>query len=169
MVFGMPLYADGIPSLTLKLMEKMEKQYKGSQKQIYVVANMGFYGNRQIVKLLGKMIRIPDATNTAAWNVALALEKLGNAISASESIADQYADAYKFPRWKYQYAGNIGWVKSAKKNGLTKKDIRRKVDLGTGFVGHFKIEVWLAEAKQIDRVIFYLVRGRTFELVETKL
>jgi hypothetical protein len=130
-------------------MEKMEKQRAAGKKQIYVVANMGFYESRQIRNLLGmvkewaekcgyeycggvavgagemlgKMIRIPDASKTAARNVALALEKLGKAISSSEVVADIYADAYKFPRMLYQIHGNNGWTKSAERNGLTRKDM----------------------------------------------
>ncbi len=151
-VLGMPLYADGAPSSVVRLMEKMEKQCVSGNKQIYVVANMGFYESRQIKNLLymvkewsekcgyeycggvavgagemlGKMIRIPDASKTHARNVALALEKLGKAISSSESITDIYADAYRFSRLLYLIYGNSGWNRSAERNGLTKKDILRK-------------------------------------------
>ncbi|WP_022758693.1 flavodoxin family protein [Butyrivibrio fibrisolvens] len=153
-VLAMPLYADGAPSHVLRLMEMMEKQCAASKKQIYVVANMGFYESRQIRNLLGmvkawsekcgyeycggvavgagemlgKMIRIPDAYNTHARNVALALDELGKAISSSEEVADIYADAYKFSRLFYLIYGNNGWTKTAKRNGLTKKDLLRKAE-----------------------------------------
>lgn len=153
-VLAMPLYADGAPSHVLRLMEMMEKQCASSKKQIYVVANMGFYESRQIRNLLGmvkawsekcgyeycggvavgagemlgKMIRIPDAYNTHARNVAIALDELGKAISSSEEVADIYADAYKFSRLFYLIYGNNGWTKTAKRNGLTKKDLLKKAE-----------------------------------------
>ena len=155
-ILGMPLYADGAPSSVLRLMEKMEKKEKQSgaiKKQIYVVANMGFYESRQIKNLLGmvkawsekcgyeycggvavgagemlgKMIQIPDASKTYARDVALALEKLGGAISASEGVADIFADAYKFSRFLYLVYGNHGWTKTAKRNGLSKREVFKRV------------------------------------------
>ena len=41
-VFGTPLYVDGIPSSPLRVMEMMEKEGKLGGKTIYVVSNMGF-------------------------------------------------------------------------------------------------------------------------------
>ncbi|SDB58262.1 flavodoxin family protein [Butyrivibrio sp. INlla16] len=151
-VFGMPLYVDGIPSTVLRLLEKLEAKGNKDKKKIYVVANMGFYESRQICNLLGmmeewaetcgyeycggvaigagemmgQMMRMPDPTKGPARNVALSLKELGQAVNEGTSIENIYADAYKFPRILYQIAGNSGWPRSAKRNGLKKKDMLKR-------------------------------------------
>ena len=148
LVFGMPLYVDGIPSQLVRIMEKMERQEQNGNKTIYVVANMGFYESAQIKNLLG-MVRswcekcryiyggglaigagemmgsgkLTEMRKGPAANMLIGLEKLGNVISNSQTIEDIYADASGFPRGFYMACANMSWMPMAKKNGLKKRDL----------------------------------------------
>lgn len=149
-VLGMPLYVDGIPSAALRIMESLEKYENIVEKKVYAVTNMGFYESVQQKNLLG-MIRTwcgrcgytyggaaavgagemvgpmtasPNADKGGpARTAALALKKLAEAVNASAVIEDIYADAYKFPRFLYMLAANMGWPRMGRKNGLKKKDL----------------------------------------------
>ena len=153
-VFGMPLYVDGIPSQVLRLMEMLEKSGKDPDKKIYCIANMGFYESHQIRNLLsmvkewtdksgftycgglaigagemvGSMMRMPDPSKGPARNVTLGIDEVARAIKGGTSISDIYADAYKFPRFLYMLAANLGWPKGAKANGIKPKELYRRCD-----------------------------------------
>ena len=151
-VLGMPLYVDGVPSQALRIMEMAERCQFIRGKKIYVVANMGFYESTQIRNLLGqvrswceacgsaycggtaigagemmgKVMNMSSTKGGPGMNMMIALEKLGGAVSAGNSIDDIYADAHRFPRSLYMMAANAGWPADAKKNGLKKKDLMQK-------------------------------------------
>ncbi len=153
-VFVMPLYVDGIPSQVLRLMEMLEKSGKDPDKKIYCIANMGFYESHQIRNLLsmvkewadksgftycgglaigagemvGSMMRMSDPSKGPARNVTLGIDEVARAIKGGTSISDIYADAYKFPRFLYMLAANLGWPKGAKANGIKPKDLYRRCD-----------------------------------------
>ena len=116
-------------------------------KYIYVVANMGFYESRQIENLLrmakswsekcsfkycggiaigagemmGQVIRFGD--NGPGKYVYEDLIKMSDAINAADSVGDIYTKANKFPRIAYFVAANSGFTKTAKMNGLTKRQV----------------------------------------------
>ena len=148
----MPLYVDGVPSQALRIMEMAERYQLIRGKKIYVVANMGFYESTQIRNLLGqvrswceacgsaycggtaigagemmgKVMNMSSTKGGPGMNMMIALEKLGGAVNAGNSIDDIYADAHRFPRSLYMMAANAGWPADAKKNGLKKKDLMQK-------------------------------------------
>ena len=152
-VLGMPLYVDGIPSAPLRIMEMLEKCQDRGTKNIYVLANMGFYESSQIKNLLamvrtwcvkcgftyggglacgagemmGMMLAAPDISKGPAHNIATGLKELSAAINTSSTTEDFYADAYKFPRFLYMLAANSSWPRGAKENGLKKKDLMRQL------------------------------------------
>ncbi|MCR4740399.1 MAG: hypothetical protein K5886_09115 [Lachnospiraceae bacterium] len=149
-VFGMPLYVDGIPSACLRVMEFMEKRCTEGGRMVYVVANMGLYESRQIKNLMG-MVRsfcdkcgftygggiaigagemmgqvMGDTGRGPAKFVTEGLERLSNAVRKAEVIEDIYAEPYKFPRALYMFAANSGWPAGARRNGLKRKDLLRQ-------------------------------------------
>lgn len=151
-VLGMPLYVDGIPSATLRVMEMLERKCKGVDKKIYVVANMGLYESVQIKNLLsmvktwcdtcgytygggiaigaGEMLGSfmgGEISKGPACNVSIGFDKLSAAINTSTSAADIYADVCKFPRGLYMLIANMSWPRNVKNNGLKKKDLLRQL------------------------------------------
>ena len=153
LVLGMPLYADGIPSQMLRLMESLEQSCQNSEKNIYCVVNMGFYESHQIGNLLsmvrdwsdkcgfdycgglaigagemmGMFMNPKSNAKGPGKNVTGGIDRLARAINTGSRIEDIYADAYRFPRWLYMFAANLGWPKAGKKNGLKKKDLLRRI------------------------------------------
>ena len=45
LVFGMPLYVDGVPAQVIELMEQLQEEglENASKLRVYVVSNLGFY------------------------------------------------------------------------------------------------------------------------------
>lgn len=152
-VLGTPLYVDGIPSHLLRIMQLMELECSSEDKIIYAVTNMGFYESKQqkhlvaMIKkwcskcgykyggavaagageMIGMMMNTPGADKSPARNTSRALQELGDAVSASSSIKNIYANAFMFPRFLYMIAANSGWPRSGKLNGLKKKDLMRQM------------------------------------------
>jgi len=152
-VLCLPLYVDGLPSQMIRLMEDMERNYKGSSKKIYVLSNMGLYESRQLINLLSavkKWCEIMDFAYCGALGVAAGelvggflefssidrwplrqinkgLIRLADAIDDSRSIEDTYTGTDTFPRWLYMAIANSGWARMGKKNGIRKKDLFRQL------------------------------------------
>lgn len=152
LVLGMPLYVDGIPSPVLRIMERMEQEKYSAKKEVYVVVNNGLYESVQNRNLLsmarlwcersgygygggvaigaGEMIGMtlkPSGSNGGPAKLAEeGIKKLAEAINSSKEIEDIYADAYRFPRFLYMLAANMGWPKAGKNNGLKRKDLLRQ-------------------------------------------
>jgi multimeric flavodoxin WrbA len=154
-VFGMPLYVDGVPSIVLKLMELLEKECAENSevsrdKKIYVVANMGFFESKQINNLLSMVKTWCEKCGfTYCGGIAIGaggmmgnvikygchgpgklvyeeLMRAADAINASGEIGDVYTKSYKFPRIGYIMYGNKGFLMKAKENGLSKRDLYKK-------------------------------------------
>lgn len=152
-VFGMPLYVDGVPSSPLRIMERLEKN-PGKKKRIYVVSNMGFYESAQIRNLLttfkiwcrkcgytygggiaigagemlGGMMKSKDISKGPTMNVADGFNKLSGAINKYETVEDIYVEPKKFPRAAYRLIANASWPLDAKRNGLKKKDLYKQIE-----------------------------------------
>ena len=152
-VLCMPLYVDGLPSQMIRLMEEMERNYRGSSKKIYVLSNMGLYESKQLVNLLSavkKWCQIMEFEYGGALGVAAGelvggflefsaidrwplrqihkgLIKLAEAIDNDKSIEDIYTGTNSFPRWLYIAIANSGWARMGKKNGIRKKDLFRQL------------------------------------------
>jgi hypothetical protein len=74
----------------------------------------------------GEMIgrgKLPEMPKGLAGNMLSGLERIANAVNASQTIEDIYADASGFPRVLYMAIANMHWMPMAKKNGLKKRDL----------------------------------------------
>lgn len=137
LVFGMPLYVDGLPSQVVRLMALLQERGVANKK-VYVVANMGFYESKQLENLmsmvkdwceacgivycggvaagaggmLGSVIKYgSNGPGKALYDNLVAL---GEKISKSEKSSDVYTGADKFPRIMYYFAANAGMKKGLK-------------------------------------------------------
>ena len=148
-----PLYVDGLPSQLIRLLETFEKQYHGTAKRIYVLANMGLYENRQLVNLLeavrqwcdhmgfaycgalgvgaGELVGgLMDLGKMDKWplnKINDGLATLANAIDNRKKIDDIYSGPNRFPRSLYVAIANSGWKRMAKKNGLKAEELFRQL------------------------------------------
>lgn len=151
-VFAMPLYVDGVPSRVVKLMEELYKVDKGSQKNIYAMANMGFYECKQIVNLLtivnnwatacgykycgglaigagemtGMMINKIPTGKGPVRDIGKSLKLFSEAVVKAQSVGDLYSDANIISRSLFNRIANSRWKKQVKNNGLEANDIYRK-------------------------------------------
>lgn len=153
LVLGMPLYVDGVPAQAVELMEQLYADGEGGlgQLAVYVVSNLGFYEAEQtqiqlsIVKnwcermgltyggalaigageMMGSLRTVPmdQGPNKAMGE---GLKKLASHISAHSIMEDIFVQPTGFPRWMYLLAAQMNWAPQAKKNGLKRKEIRRR-------------------------------------------
>lgn len=154
LIIGMPLYVDGVPAQVVELMENMYQNYKGQFQDlhVYVVSNLGFYDSKQIRNQLkivknwcnkmgmiyggglaigaGEMLGKMPTDQGPGKNLGVGMEELAGVISKRESMEDIYVEPAYFPRAFYFIAGNMSWSVNAKKNGLTKKELYKRLDFG---------------------------------------
>lgn len=154
LVLGMPLYVDGAPAQVVELMEKLADDYREGflGLSVYVVSNLGFYEGRQSHILL-EIVRNWCAKMEISYGGGLAvgagemlgglktvpldqgpnkqlgegMRKLAGAICKGEQIEDLYVEPAGFPRKLYMLAADMSWGKNVKRNGLSKKEIYRKM------------------------------------------
>ena len=152
-VFCLPLNVDGLPSQVIRLLETFRKEYSGPSKRIYVLANMGLYESQQLVNLFtavrqwsskmgfeycgglgisaGEMIGIlVQQLPLGFWptnKIVRGLNTLADAINNKAIIEDIYAEPYMFPRSLYLGIANRNWNNLACKNGISPKDLYRKL------------------------------------------
>ena len=152
-VLCMPLYVDGLPSQMIRLMEKMEKGYRAHDKKIYVLANMGLYESEQLINLFTAVKRwceIMDFAYSGGLGIASGelvggfldfsrldkwplrqiykgMNDFASAIDDDKVIDDIYTGTYSFPRWLYIAIANSGWKRMGKANGITEKDLYRRL------------------------------------------
>lgn len=148
-VFGMPLYVDGVPSQAVRILEKLYAKDKGNAKKIYVVAGMGFYESKQIRNLMnimenwakktgyefcgglaigagemiGPLLTKMPLNQGPVKNVGEGIVMLAEAIETGKTMDVAYKNPYMFPRIAYMTAANASWVPNGKSNGLTKKEM----------------------------------------------
>ena len=152
-VLCMPLYVDGLPSQLIRLMEKMERNYKSTDKNIYVLTNMGLYESDQLInlftavkkwcsmmnfiysgglgvaagELVGGFLNFSTLDKWPLKQIQKGMEKLASAIDNNETIDDIYTGTCSFPRWLYIAIANSGWKRMGKANGITNKDLFRRL------------------------------------------
>ncbi len=152
-VFCTPLYVDGLPSQLIRLLETFEKHYHGTAKRIYVLTNMGLYESRQLVNLLeavkewcnqlgfaycgalgvaaGELVGVfLDMGRAEKWplnKINEGMHTLAMAIDHRKKLEDVYCGPYRFPRSLYIAIANSGWKRMARKNGLKKEDLFRRL------------------------------------------
>lgn len=151
-VFSFPLYADSLPAYFLAFLRKLEQLTKGivSDSRVYVIVNNGFYDDYQnniAIKIMWKWcekcgLKKGRALAVGAGGMAQAapvgkgpMAKLGTSLEqmAEDIQNDISADAIfvkpAFPRFLYKILGNYSFVAEGKKNGLSKADIRKNINV----------------------------------------
>lgn len=155
LVFAFPLYVDAIPSHLFRILTELEEYMSAERSNeiyVYAIINNGFYEGSQnhiafeILKnwCLRCGLHFAQGIGQGAGemvgflkNVPLGHGPLKNLGKAMHSMADSINSGGSgeimlinpnFPRfvWKYMGAHSF-WNKTAQKNGLTKKDILRKL------------------------------------------
>lgn len=155
LLWAFPLYVDALPSHLLPWLLELERSYlawEGPQPSVYVCANCGFYEAEQ------NEIALEIMANWAAkagllWgqgvglgaggvyaslrNVPLGkwplkdlktvLEALTGNLAARKSGVNLFA-CPNFPRFSYKLVAEAGWRRSALRNGLSLKDLHRKIE-----------------------------------------
>lgn len=152
LLFAFPLYVDGIPSHLLRFLEAMEENKIAGNPTVYCCINNGFYeGSQNQVAMAqmqlwcekvgltwgqgigigcGEMLpflkKIP-ADQGPKKNLGKALTTLTENMLNLRSGEDIFFN-HNWPRslWKIQ-ANSSFWLPQAKKNGLTKEDLYRKI------------------------------------------
>ena len=148
-----PLYVDGLPSLMIKMMERVQKQYEGPAKRVYALANMGLYESRQLINLLtairqwsqemgfeyggalgvgagelvGGLMAVEKLTSWPLAEIGQGMKRLAEAVNNKESVEDIYAETTGFPKWLYMAIANSGWKRMAKKNGIEPRELFRRL------------------------------------------
>ena len=152
-VFCIPLYVDGLPSQVIRLMETFRKEYRGSRKKIYVLANMGLYESSQLVnlfsavtqwsrkmgfdycgglgvsagELLGGLMEMIPFGRGPIRKTSEGMDLLARAINSESKTYDIYAEPKGFPKWLFIQIANVNWDRIAKKNGIDPKEMYRQL------------------------------------------
>jgi len=144
LVVAFPLYADGIPSNLLPLLQHLEKMLTNKVKDlhVYVVVNNGFYEAKQnelaiammkafCIKIKAKwgqgiaigggpLLNDFSVENGPMAKAYQALAELAKNIQIQSFNEDVYIDP-GLPRFLYIFSGNIMWRRQAKNNRVSKK------------------------------------------------
>jgi hypothetical protein len=155
LIMAFPLYDDGIPSNLFKMLVTLEEYMKNNRKKeiyVYIMVNNGFYEGQQnhiafeIIKnwCIRCGLHFGQGIGQGAGemidfvkNVPLGfgpLKNMGRALQIfadnihSHSTDEPILTSPNFPRFGWRFvATHFFWNTNAKKNGLNKKDIIRKL------------------------------------------
>ncbi|MBQ9037470.1 MAG: flavodoxin family protein [Erysipelotrichaceae bacterium] len=153
LVICTPLYVDGLPSQLIRLFECFEKEYRGSDKKVYLLANMGLYESRQFVnmfnavkkwckvmnfeyggglgisagELLGVLIQKLPFEAGPCQNAYNGIRHLAETVNKKKVQSDEFAEPNAFPRSLYIGIANTNWRITAKRNGIRPSDLYRKL------------------------------------------
>lgn len=153
LVFAFPLYVDSIPSQLTAALQQMESILRDAQtdKMVYAVVNCGFYEGRQ--NHIGlKMMKCWRRKAGLSWGQGLGIGGGGmipmfTDIPEGKGIKKGFSEALKelaenitkggraedrfispgIPRIMYKLAGQMGWRKQIKDNGLPIKELSRQI------------------------------------------
>ena len=153
-VLAMPLYVDSAPAQVVELMERLYERKSEELKglRIYAVTNLGFYESRQmehelaIVKnwctkmemvyggslaigageMMGGLSYVP-LDQGPNKEMGEGMKKLAACIKEGAVTEDIYTEPTGSPRNMYLLAAQMNWAPQAKKNGLKKRDIYRRM------------------------------------------
>lgn len=153
-VLAMPLYADSVPAQVVELMERMYERKSEELKglRIYAITNLGFYESRQmehelaIVKnwcakmemvyggslaigageMMGGLSYVP-LDQGPNKEMGEGMKKLAACIKERTVMEDIYTEPTGFSRNMYLFAAQMSWAPQARKNGLKKRDIYRRM------------------------------------------
>lgn len=150
-IFSAPLYVDGLHSSLMRFMVEQEHAFNRSagNKRIFAVINCGFYEGRQ-TEFAIEMIRHFSQRTGQSWcggigigtgemiatarryppnsfirrPVTTAFEKLFEAIQMPEGRLNELIfTQHALPRFLFKRAGEFGWRKAVKANGLKARDL----------------------------------------------
>jgi multimeric flavodoxin WrbA len=152
-VFAFPLYVDGVPSHLVNCLCQLENYLKThpSNLIIYAIVNCGFFeGNQnryalEIMKnwcaksglkwgqgigiggggMLDGLQNVP-AGKGPRKNFSDAIRQLSEHITVGTSAENIYVSP-GIPRFTYKIGGEIGWRQQIKANGLSEKELSRKL------------------------------------------
>ncbi|MBR0136845.1 MAG: flavodoxin family protein [Erysipelotrichaceae bacterium] len=153
LVLAQPLYVDGLPSQTIRLLERFERNYDGPSKRVYALSNMGLYEPKQLVNMFaavenwcirmhfeycgalgvaaGELVgALMEAGSFRVWPLSRiynGINELAKAIDEKKKTADIYTGVNGFPRSLYVAIANSGWKRMGKKNGITNEDLFRRL------------------------------------------
>lgn len=153
LILAFPLYVDSIPSHVLNCLCQLEDYFKTqpSPLTVYAIVNCGFFEGEQnrhaldtvknwCVKSglhwgqglgIGGGGMIPGIQNIPAGkgprkNFSAALKKLAGHILDASACENIYISP-NFPRLAYQMSAEMEWNRQIKANGLSKKDLDRRL------------------------------------------
>lgn len=153
-ILAFPLFAYSIPSHTLKMLIELENIIKREQINnliLYTIINCGFYEGKQnnvafnIIKnwcehsgvkfgegigqgggeALGGMKDI-IFEKSPFRNLEQALHLMIEKMELKEPFEIKYLNPL-FPQLLFKLGGTLNWIKMARKNGLKRKDIKRRL------------------------------------------
>lgn len=127
LVLGMPLYVDSAPA---QVVEWMEQIYI----QLAIIKNwcekMNFiYGGGLAIgagEMLGSLTAVPINQGPNKM-LGEGLAKMADAVNDKRRIENIFVEPSGFPRWMYMLAAKGTWAPQAKKNGVSRREIRRKM------------------------------------------
>lgn len=152
-IFAFPLYVDGVPSHLLNCLCRLEPYFveHPSNLTIYAIVNCGFLeGNQSRYALeimknwcarcglkwgqgvgIGGGGRLPDLQSVpvgkgARKNYSPTIVQLSENITIGTSMEDIYL-LPNVPRFAYEMGAKVGWRQQIKANGLSGKDLFRKL------------------------------------------
>jgi len=153
-VLAFPLFADSIPSRTLKMLIELENTIKREQAgnlAMYAIVNNGFYEGKQnhvafeIIKhwcehsgarfgggigqgageMVGQTKQFP--INKGPFNnLGRALQAMAECMEAKKPFETMYLSPY-FPRFLWRFMATRYWHALARKNGITGKDMKKRI------------------------------------------
>jgi multimeric flavodoxin WrbA len=153
-ILSFPLFVYSVPSHTLKMLIGLEntiKQEKVKNLIIYAIINCGFYEGKQnnaafkIIEnwcersgvkfgggigqgageMLGATKNFPPERSLFK-NTEQALHDVAQKLETKEMFGIIYLDP-QFPQFAWKFMATRNWNSKARKNGLTKKDIKKRL------------------------------------------
>ena len=147
-VFAFPLYVDSLPAHLIKMLEQMETVDKNPDLKIYSIINNGFFESRQsrhAAKVMKHWCNHTDVEYSGCLcigagptfgmspmeaypmkEIGESMDKLSQAITDKRSAGDIYSEP-NLSKDGYAKSGNDGWIKAARKRGLTEENLYGKI------------------------------------------
>lgn len=149
------MYVDSLPSTVIKFLCDFEEYARKSRKRstVYAVVNCGFYEgiqNKHAIQIIknfcekvkyswrfgvgigaGEFLRetkeVIPINSKVKLNIYESLQEIKKDIeSSNEEVKQSIFVSPRFPKFMYIFAGNRGWIKSAKIKAISKKQLYAK-------------------------------------------